>query len=690
MKTPAMLTYALAVFTGAFLLFAVQPLIGKYILPWFGGSPEVWTTCMLFFQTLLLAGYAYAHASFRLLRPRAQALLHGGLLLAAAASLPIGPSPRWVPQGTENPTAHILLLLGASLALPYLVLASTSPLLQGWWTRLRPGKAPYRLYALSNAGSLLALGAYPLLVEPLLSRRQQALGWSIAWGIFAVLTGLCALVVWRSRDRARSGASEVARGGEGRTGGSPGPGRRSTLGRRALWVALPAAASVVLLAVTNVITLDLAAIPLLWVLPLGVYLLSFVLCFQGGWLYPRRACIAALIVTLVAVIWLRADAEVVSAAVQVPVLLTALLACCMVCHGELYRLRPGPSGVTGYYLSIAAGGAVGGVFVAVVAPLVFTSYLELPLGLLGGALFAILADADPAVRRRRWLWATLIVGAGGVAVAAEGARGRPGDRVVHQSRDFYGVLTVWERGLGDPRRHRYVLQHGTTIHGVQLLRRRDVPTAYYGIRSGVGLTLRALPEDKPRRIGVVGLGAGTLAAYGRRADTFRFYEINPQVKHLAETRFTYLSDSPARVEVVLGDARLRLGREPPQNFDMLVLDAFSSDAVPVHLLTKEAFQIYLRHLRPEGVLAVHISSVHLDLHAVIFRLAEHFGLPAVQIGSDENPALGVLAADWILLTRNRRLLADKHIAAVARRPDPADRKVSLWTDDRVNLLEVVR
>ncbi len=664
------------------MLFEVQPLIGKYVLPRFGGSPEVWTTCMLFFQMLLLAGYAYAHLSVRFLRPRVQAILHLVLLLAALAVLPLAPEARWQPSHTGNPTLQIMLLLTMTIGLPFFVLASTSPLMQGWLARSRPDAQPYRLYALSNAGSLLALVSYPLLIEPVLSRQQQSVIWSLAWSGFAILSGLCAARLWsqsKNPSLPATDTSEVNRS-------SPRP-RAET---RLLWLALPAGASVVLLAVTNKICLDLAAVPFLWVLPLGLYLLSFIICFDNQRWYSRRPFLATFILCIIAVIYLRTHETAVAIWIQTAIYLAAMFVCCMVCHGELFRLRPQPRHLTSYYLMIAAGGALGGFTVAVVAPLVFRTYLELYLGLLACCLFALLADPSPAVRRRRWLWVA-VAAIGTVAVVLTGSRGQPGDILDTQLRNFYGVLTLWEKYPHDPQRHRYVLQHGTTFHGLQFAdpQRRRLPTAYYGPESGGGLAIEHFPRKTHRRIGVVGLGVGTLAAYGKAGDVFRFYEINPAVKHLAETRFSYLSDSPADVEVVMGDGRLSLEREPPQHYDVLVLDAFTSGAIPVHLLTREAFEIHLRHLKDDGVLAVHVSNYHLDLKPVLFKLAEHFRLQAVWISAAGNDQRGTLTCDWVLLTNNAEFLNVSRIRFAALSSKVNFQRTRLWTDDHVSLLDVL-
>jgi len=689
-KTPhtgATLIFALTVFTGAFLLFQVQPLIGKFITPAFGGGPEVWTTCMLAFQTLLLAGYAYAHLTATLLRPSAQAGMHIAVLAAAIVTLPIVPSASFRPDPLAGATIQVLLVLGATVAVPFFALSATGPLLQRWFIRTGRGKSPYRLYALSNAGSLLALVSYPLLFEPLMSRGSQASLWSAGLGAFALLCAVCALLQWRA------GGEEV---GLDRTDQAK-PGdkvRRPTTAVRIGWLALAAVASVELLAVTNKICLDVAAVPFLWVLPLSLYLLSFVICFDHQRWYRRRTLLIAFVICLVVVAMAKAHEEDLSAVAQIVIHSVTLFVCCMLCHGELFRLRPHPKHLTGYYLLIASGGALGGFLVAVVAPLAFDSYRELHLALLACCMCLLLTDKSPALQAggRKWIYASLILFVGLLAVLYQDRHGSSANEVVMRTRNFFGVLTVWDNDAHDPEMHRRVLQHGTTFHGLQFAApdKRLLPTAYYGPDSGVGLLMRTASPDRPRRIGVVGLGVGTIATYCTEGDLIRFYEINPAVTSLAKTRFSYLSSCRANVEVVHGDARLSMESQRPQNYDVLVLDAFASDAVPVHLLTTEAFEIYLRHLAPGGVIAVHISTVHVDLQPVVCRLAEHFQLSAAWIGSFQNELAGVFASDWILLGEDTGPLAHRKIRYASGPIGQSWRSVDLWTDDHVNMLQALR
>ncbi len=696
--------FALTIFTGAFLLFQVQPLIGKYILPWFGGGPGVWTTCMLFFQTLLVGGYAYAHVASRL-KPRVQAIVHLLLLAAALALLPITPADVWKPQGGENPTLRILILLTVSLGLPYFVLSSTGPLVQQWFSRTHPGRSPYRLYALSNAGSLLALVTYPFLVESYLTRKTQATVW--AWGLvgYAVVSALCAARLWKSegeREKAEAGLTEHATRNTQPAPVEPHP----TLAPRPspldplLWLLLPACASVLLLATTNKLCQDTTVIPFLWVLPLALYLLSFIICFDNPRWYARLPFGLALVAALAALSWIIFRGSDKLLWRLLTVYGGGLFVCCMVCHGELYRLKPEPRRLTGFYLMIAVGGALGGLFVAVAAPLVFKSYRELQWGLLGcGLLFLLVCVRD---RRGAWNAATLRDWRGwgsiGLALVAtilattlwlhrEKATG-----VLYTSRNFYGVLRVLEQRANDPKGHTLGLMHGRIWHGWQFVDPEQVrwPTLYFSQRSGVGLALGALPAGW-HRIGVVGLGIGTLAAYAEAGDYVRYYEINPEVHRIAASRFTCLAKCPGKVEVVTGDARLSLEREPPQQFDLLVLDAFSSDAIPAHLLTVESFAIYQRHLTTNGIIAAHISNWYLDLEPVLVNLARHFNYHlAVVEHIPTGDQWWLLPSLWILLSRDAGILNSPELRAASRPEQPGSERVSLWTDDFTSVFQVLR
>jgi spermidine synthase len=718
------LSYALTIFLGAFLLFQVQPLIGKYILPWFGGGPGVWTTCMLFFQVVLLGGYAYAHLISKKFRPRAQAMVHLGLLVVALSLLPITPADSWKPQGLENPTLHILLLLAVCLGLPYLVLAATGPLIQHWFSRTHPGVSPYRLYALSNLGSLLALLTYPFYFETHFTRRAQAQMWAWGLGCYAVACAFCALKIFRSPKvtpasaRAEDAAETAETSSSSTTSAlseqsliEPKAEEGGSTLNYVLWFLLPACASVLLLAVTNKICQDVAVIPFLWILPLALYLVSFIICFDSPRWYVRFPFTIALGAALTGICWALLKGSDASIYKQVAVYAGALFICCMFCHGELYRLRPAPRRLTGFYLMIAAGGAAGGLFVAVIAPLLFTNYFELQCGILLCALLALMVWArQPAAEMwriarssfrhspqasMRWpslMVAILAIGCLALAASLWTQIREPNSEKVFSTRNFYGVLTVYEHNRNEAKDHHFLLQHGLITHGLQFVdpERSAWATTYYGEESGVGLAMRALPE-RDRRIGLVGLGTGTLAAYGKAGDYLHIYEINPEVKQLATSRFSFLTRCAAKVEVALGDARLSMEHEPPQGFDLLVLDAFSSDAIPVHLLTQESFQIYQRHLNTNAIIAVHISNHYLDLEPVVASLAQHFRYKMAMIDYDEtDEEWWLYGSTWILLTRSDTIINSPAIQKASSTIKAGGRSSPLWTDDFTSLYQILK
>jgi spermidine synthase len=674
------------IFVSAFLLFQIQPLIARVILPWFGGAPAVWTAAMLFFQGLLLAGYGYAHLSVRRLGSRAQAALHVTLLLAALALLPVAPAPPGTAAALEVPTAAVLQLLTIHVGLPYFVLASTSPLLQAWFARLRPGASPYRLYALSNAGSLLALLSYPFLVEPALGRSAQLLLWSAGFGLFALGSAVCALVAGR---RALAAADAAPRRSARSPTASP-----PTVLERLLWLALAAVASTLLLAITNRLCQELTVIPFLWVLPLALYLLSFILVFdREGW-YRRAVVIPLLCAAMVGELVILSSGSDTPMALQIAVHAATLFLACLACHGELARRKPEPAHLTGYYLAIAAGGVLGGVFVAIVALRIFTQYLELHWGLWACAAMVVVAiGADPRSRlrraRSRWPWVLAGLALVGLGAGLTRNATRWSEQLVAASRNFYGVARVIRSGAGTDR-DGLLLANGSTTHGVQFRdpAKRRWATTYYSTESGAGLLFRYYRWRHHRKIGVVGLGIGTLATYGREDDTFRFYEIDPRMVWVARTYFRYLADSPAAIDVILGDARLSLEREPPQGFDLLFLDAFTGHSVPTHLLTREAFELYDRHLAPGGVIAVHISHPHLDLKPVLRAAAEHLGMHSVAVANFEGPP-GLYGSVWMLLSRSERLFQEETIREAASRLPPSPRTVRPWTDDYANVLGIV-
>jgi hypothetical protein len=680
-----MLLYALTILVSAFLLFQVQPVIARIIVPWFGGSAAVWATCLLFFQLVLLLGYLYSHWLYRKLRPRAQMLAHILLLAVSLAVLPLWPSPSWKPTATEDPTLRILLLLAANVGLPYFLLSTTGPLLQAWYAQRYKAAIPYRLYALSNAGSMLALISYPVLFEPWLGTHNQALSWSWAYVVFVVLCAVAALQAGRARATDPGPLN-------------PAPEAAAVVSGSTIffWIALPACASILLLAITNHLSQNVAAIPFLWILPLSLYLLSFILCFENPRWYWRRVFLGFFAVAVGGMAYaLSPDFQNNAIKVMIPFFAVGLFTCCMVCHGELARLKPHPSRLTTFYVMIAVGGALGGVFVALIAPHVFNGFYELPLGL-GACAFvvfaALLADPESALgnswRRPAPVAASILTVVLAVYLGLTIYKTGAGDRVM--ARNFYGGLRVTDATADDSDEPVRRLTHGTITHGEQYLNPKFAgrPTTYYGRNSGVGRAIRQIQESGPVRVGVIGLGTGTLAAYGRAGDYFRFYEINPLVLRLAKTQFTYLQLCKAHVDVALGDARLSLEREQPENFDVIAVDAFSSDAIPIHLLTREAFVLYFRHLKETGVLAVHVSNKHLDLTPVV-KLAAVSLQKDVRLVDTEDEPDDVFGSTWMLVTGAPNYFQQPlmRTAAIAV---PRSDSVRLWTDDYSNLFRILK
>lgn len=677
---------------------------------------------MLFFQLLLLAGYAYAHFSARWLKPRAQAILHFVLLVAALAVLGhIAPSDSWKPTGNTNPTWRILGLLLASIGLPYFVLASTSPLMQHWFSRTNPGVSPFRLYALSNIGSMLALLSFPVYFETHFTRPVQAHLWAAGMILFAISCGGCAWKLWQSREPAAF--EPVKQKAKEPMAETP----RPTLAQQSLWLLLPACASTLLLATTNMICQEVAVIPFLWVLPLALYLLSFIICFDSPRWYLRLPFGVALIAALGAISWMIFRGTAASMYQQLFIYPAGLFICCMVCHGELYRLRPDPRYLTAFYLIISAGGAMGGIYVAILAPRIFYDFYELHWGLFLCALLfliiclrernshvtrkkdrnrfnftpqyrtagcIILAAAVMALGAALWIQAHYQSESSSKMAESDGKRYPYPKTRVERSRNFYGVLAVYRHGVTDMNTHLMELAHGRTMHGMQFTDpdRSRWGTAYYSDISGIGMLMHALPAGH-RRIGVVGVGAGTLATYVQPGEYLHMYEINPEVVRLASKWFTYLTNCQGKLEMTIGDARLSLEREPPQNFDLLVLDAFNSDAPPVHLLTREAFGIYERHMKPDGMIAVNVSNRHVNFDPVIANIAREFHYQMVII---DNPSpkdkLWIINASWVLLSRDAnggQILNSTNFQLASRPPFTNTVNIPLWTDDFASLFQIL-
>ena len=767
------LRYTVTIFIGAFLLFQIEPMIAKYILPWFGGSTAVWTTCLLFFQLVLLAGYLYAHLIGTRLRPRRQLIVHLGLIgiclaamtiLAIWSKSPILPGAGWKAARVHFPVVRILIVLTASIGLPYFALSATAPIVQSWFALSYPETSPYRLYAVSNFGSLLGLLSYPFVVEPNLGLRAQANLWFILYIAFALGITYCALPLRTVEQRGLHDADAAA--------------ADSSRPIWALWIALPACASLLLYGATGQMTQDVAPIPFMWILPLGLYLFSFIICFDSNRWYRRGIFQpllgAAIFSNLILLIFIDRIAAFIAGAalspstvrmlLEIANVLVLMFAGCMVCHGELVRLKPHKRDLTAFYLMLSAGGALGGIFSVVLAPLLFREFVDFRFAawtclvlmtitlmrergswlyrrklwtgpaILGAALllpmlagtvenigtYAVVAAGIVAavallVRRKnppRWMTRPGIVAQGAMLAAAVilavvymQTIAIATRHAIWISRNFYGVLRVIVEQAPDDSWISHKLMNGQIEHGKQFFssrypQLRYYPAGYYGTDSGIGLVMmnyprRAEGENSALRVGVVGLGVGAMAAWGRPGDSFRFYEINPadiDVATSPEGYFTFLRDSSAKIKIVRGDARLSLERELAERrsrqFDVLVIDAFNGDTVPTHLLTLEAMRLYLRELKPDGVLAVHISNLNFDLRPVLAEHSRTLNLRYGFVHVDEKDMTN-WSSDWVLLARGDKVLGKPAIAAHLESRDQL-RRIRAWTDDYSNLFQLLK
>ncbi|MGD0630293.1 MAG: fused MFS/spermidine synthase [Terracidiphilus sp.] len=664
-----------AVFLASFLLFLVEPIAAKQLLPVFGGSAAVWITCLVFFQTALLVGYLYAHWLVR----RSNWVLHFALLMLATASA-IG----WwaqtidVSRASQHPVSSIFAALGISIGLPFLMLGATSPLLQVWLARIETRGIPYRLFALSNLASLLALALYPTVIEPYLTLRLQRLIWCCAFAVFALVS---TFLTWRTRQATKTLARVEI---ESESGITPAPS-----GHKLLWVLLPMGAAMQLSAVTSYLTQNVAAIPLLWILPLAVYLITLILAFQFPSLLPRGIIVRFLVVMLAGLGYMLSQIDVsVPLRVGLSFFLVEVFFACLFCHSEAYALRPQrASESTLFYLMFAAGGALGSFLIGIASPLVFSFNYDLALTFFVTALLA-LAVTWSSGWAQRLLWSTASILLLGLVLMLHAAYQRDTPFAV---RNFYASLRVRQSLSAYPGATMRTLTNGTIQHGTQIFspELRKTPTTYYAEDSGVGVALRFCCHGGARNIGVVGLGVGTIAAYGRPGDKIRFYEINPAVYPIAQHLFTYMRDSAAQVDSVEGDARTSLAAEPAMGFDVLIIDAFSGDAIPLHLLTTQAVELYKRHLAPGGILAFHISNSHVDLEPEIALLAKAAGMDARRVSSFENHERGEFTATWMLLTDDSSFFAQPEVAIRMRKP-AEDPKVRLWTDDYSSLLPLLQ
>ncbi|KAF0109755.1 MAG: ferrichrome ABC transporter permease [Chloroflexi bacterium] len=685
-------------------------MIAKYILPWFGGTPAVWSTVQLFFQALLTGGYAYAN--WLISNPRRREGIHIILLCLSVAAMlalglvwksPITPDISWKPDADSLPVWEIFKVLAVAVGLPYFLLSTNSPLMQAWSHQTYPEKTAYRLYALSNLGSLLGLVTYPILIEPYLTLTWQGRVWSILYFVYAGLAAYGAIRSLRARRVSSMDASTGSMQGPEMTSRVSSP--RPLVRDYALWIALAMTASVLLLATTSHITQEVAVIPFLWVLPLTMYLFSFIFAFSGERWYSRNFYLGLLFFSMLLYSWAlgRPDGSL-NVPVQLGIFSLALFAACMVCHGELYRLRPHADRLTKFYLMVSIGGALGGIIITFAAPVVFMGYWELPLGFaLCWLLFLLVTIVRPSARRSRlgFVITNAVLLSAVVLSSIRAYQYILGDLngSLISSRNFYGVVRVKTAGIPEDGTKRNLLVHGITVHGFQFTTadKGDLPTAYYTGTGGGGLAILNHPDrSNGMHVGVLGLGIGTLSAFGLPGDVYRFYEINPTVINLALGEggyFSYLTDSQAEIEVISGDARLSLEQElasgGSQEYDILILDVFSSDSIPVHLLDKEAFEVYLERLQPDGILALHLTNQYLDLVPVAWTLADHFNLNRILI-RDPGDKIAGFPSIWMLMARDPSLLADPDLQTRAEPMDGYVSNIRLWTDDYNNLFQILK
>ena len=715
-------------FVSAFLLFLVQPMVAKMVLPMLGGSPMVWNTCMVFFQMALLVGYAYAHGATKWLHGRTQMALHVVLLLLPFSMLPFLIGPDSAPPAESTPIPWLLMMLASAIGLPFLTLATSASVLQHWFSRTNHPSArdPYFLYVASNIGSFVALIAYPALVEPSLSLRDQSRFWTAGYSVFAALVIGCAVF-----------ARRTGLGGTERTESTPDLSPTGnpplTTTRRAWWVALAFIPSSLMLAVTTYLSTDVGAVPLLWIVPLGLYLVTFIAAFSSKASVLQAAARRAFPLLLVPLAMLLSIRATGNLALMLPLHLLAFVAAALLCHTRLADDRPAPAHLTEFYLWISFGGMLGGLFNGLAAPLLFTRVYEYPIVLalacivLPGAISssfssrrAIAMDFVVPIAIGALMLAALwyappqiaigYAAAAIPAVVAFGARRRPlrfamsigvltiggvmmsSASVLHAERTFFGVYRVTQDHKGEYR----ALAHGTTLHGMQALQgpEQGEPLTYFHRGGPFGQAFEGLSHaKKPQDVAVIGLGVGTLAAYAQPGQLWTFYEIDEAVERIARNPgyFDYLERCGERCRVVIGDARLSLARARGNQYDLLVLDAFSSDSIPMHLLTSEALALYLKGLRPDGVILFHISNRHLTLAPIVGRLAKQHNLVALVNTDQHAPGWprSRTPSIWVAMARNGDYLGP--IAADSRwKPVNVTASTPLWTDDFSNILSAVR
>ncbi len=705
-----MIQFAITIFISAFLLFQVQPIIARYILPWFGGSPAVWSTSMLFFQIGLLLGYTYAHLISKYLGTKKQVILHFILLGLSLLLLPITPSEALKPNGIDAPAINIILLLLSTVGIPYMLLSSTGPLVQQWFSKKYPDKSPYRLYALSNFGSLLALLSYPFIVEPNFGLNTQTIFWSIGYGVFILMCGWAGITVYNSLSNLSPDLKQVNSTKE----------EKMSLWDPLLWLGFSASGSILLLAATNFITQDVAVVPFLWILPLSLYLITFIIAFDSPRWYVRWFWIPLLVVISIKIFRMLAahyNFSSLPLTGQLFFYLGGMFLALMVAHGEMVRLKPPVKHLTFFYLMVSLGGAIGGVFVTFIAPEIFSDFWEWPLGFIlvllltavsimrkpGFDIPVFISSKLPKSEFSAWMPALVTMFLITISVhylkKTSSFQDSFSKGVLASERNFYGVLRVIESDKGTSL-HKYEMFHGQIRHGTQFQdpKKMRIPTDYYIPLSGVGLAIHQHPKalnSQGINMGIIGLGAGTIGSYIKPKDKYVYYEIDSGVERLAREYFTYLSDGANQIDVIIGDGRVSMERELKEQgsrkFDILTVDAFSGDAIPVHLLTQEAFELYFKHLSDDGILAMHITNRYIDLKPLVYNMAKKFNKKSILIKVKKDRPKNIARSTWVLISNNQEFMQNPEVLKnVTPWSDSVHEKNIIWTDNYSNLIKLLK
>ncbi len=688
-----MKVFKYSIFISAFLLFQVQPMIARYILPWYGGTASVWSTCLLFFQAGLLLGYGYSHVLTKYFELKTQVKIHIALLVLSFIVLPVTPGEWLKPQDSSNPVLGIIRLLTITVGFPYIMVSTTGPLLQYWFSISFPKKSPYGLYALSNFGSLLGLITYPILIEPYLNLKTQTWMWSAGYLLFAILCGYTAYSIRKLKPIIRESV-QIKSG-------------KTENYKWVFWLLLSFMGTFMLLSISNKLTQDLVVVPFLWIIPLSLYLVSFIVAFGNSKLYNRKIFFISMVFILFMIFKIELQFQFVNR--EKPIEATIFWYClgvfnvCMILHGELARLKPKENKLTFYYMMISLGGVLGGIVCNFIIPILFNAFWEVYFGFAGFVLlitWLILKNENEiklGSKRLLFLAAASVMTVGIITSFVKIYIDYNKD-VIESARNFYGVLRVSDDNKNSKYRFRNLL-HGDIMHGGQFMEKEynRLPIGYYGPSSGIGLALTEHPSrtdsvKKGIKVGMIGLGVGCISIYGNEKDVFRYYEINPLVEVMARKYFTYLKDSKFRTDVIISDGRTALERElketGSQQFDVLAIDAFTGDMIPTHLLTKEAIELYLKHLKDDGILVFNITNKYLNLFSVLEGQSKSLNMPLYffQQAPDQS---GLTLAYWALLTKNEKFINKEIVKKNIVSFNSQDYPTIFWTDDYSSILPLI-